>query len=157
MFFEKVVHHENTTKSSDSVMRVLIIVALLLAGQKIAAQNASLTYSNFGAPIVFGKDTLHSSRIHEIILNPDSTFDFWSRPHVSCFTWNHYTGAWKREKDTLIFIDIKFGAAPNITVYGTVKSILQNNKIVIISGRTSSLLPGYKKRLEFEDGYNLDQ
>ncbi len=40
-----------------------------------------------------------------VLLNPDKTFEFWSRPHISCFTWHDYKGIWKKEKDTLFFSD----------------------------------------------------
>jgi hypothetical protein len=40
-----------------------------------------------------------------VTLNPDKTFEFWSRPHTSCFTWHEYKGTWRKEKDTLIFSD----------------------------------------------------
>lgn len=40
-----------------------------------------------------------------VLLNPDKTFEFWSRPHISCFTWHDYKGTWKKEKDTLVFSD----------------------------------------------------
>ena len=40
-----------------------------------------------------------------VLLNPDKTFEFWSRPHINCFTWHDYKGTWKKEKDTLFFSD----------------------------------------------------
>ena len=85
-------------------------------GQKTYGQNKEITYSNDLNAYYSQtkpKDTLTGlagirflePKINEITLNPDATFEFWSRPHVSCFTWHSYKGTWKRNKDTLIFSD----------------------------------------------------
>ncbi|NCD71574.1 hypothetical protein [Mucilaginibacter agri] len=44
-------------------------------------------------------------KVNEITLNTNSTFDFWCRPNVSCFTWQEYKGIWKKCKDTILFYD----------------------------------------------------
>lgn len=76
-----------------------------LTGGQAMAQNGPVTYVNYGEPILFGSDTMRSSRIHELILDPDSTFQFWSRPLNSCSTWHHIEGMWRTKIDTLIFTD----------------------------------------------------
>ncbi|MFL5740216.1 MAG: hypothetical protein ACJ75B_08360 [Flavisolibacter sp.] len=86
-------------------MRLLLIISSLLLGQTLFSQEKALIFQNFGTPSTFGIDTFYSQKIHEVTLNPDKTFEFWSRPHISCFTWHEYKGIWKREKDTLIFSD----------------------------------------------------
>jgi hypothetical protein len=87
-------------------MRALFIIAFFLFAQHINAQKMSLTYTNYGTPIVFGKDSIRTNKIHEIIVHPDSTFEFWSRPlPASCLTWHGYKGTWGIEKDTLVFLD----------------------------------------------------
>lgn len=45
------------------------------------------------------------AKINEITLYPDATFEFWSRPNVSCFTWKSYKGNWEKKNDTLILND----------------------------------------------------
>ena len=64
-----------------------------------------MVFQNFGMPWTLGKDTFYSSKIHEITLNPDKTYEFWSRQHISCFTWHQYKGVWERQGDTLFFSD----------------------------------------------------
>lgn len=87
-------------------MRVLIIIVFFLFAQHLNAQKMSLTYTNYGTPVVLGKDTIRSNKIQEIIIHPDSTFEFWSVPFPSsCFTWHTYKGTWGVENDTLVFLD----------------------------------------------------
>jgi hypothetical protein len=93
-----------------------ILLILASAGQSSYGQtkaiiftNDSNAYYNKTRPI----DTLKGlkgfrffePKINEITLNPDATFEFWSRPNVSCFTWHSYKGTWKRDKDTIFFYD----------------------------------------------------
>jgi len=62
-------------------------------------QNAYYNESNLNVNAFF------EPKINEITLNNDSTFEFWSRPNSSCFTWQRYKGTWKKEKDTILFYD----------------------------------------------------
>ena len=73
--------------------------------QNSFSQDKQLIFQNFGTPSAIGKDTFYSQKVHMVLLNPDKTFEFWSRPHISCFTWHDYKGTWKKEKDTLFFSD----------------------------------------------------
>jgi hypothetical protein len=87
-------------------MRSSIITILLLFALQSSGQKFPLTFTNYGKPMAaFAKDTFYSSKIHEITLSSDFTFEFWSRQSISCFTWHHYEGTWKKEKDTLLFSD----------------------------------------------------
>lgn len=85
-----------------------LTLALLSRGPMIHGQDKAISYSN-AANAYYGKQAhLQNTfvyKINEITLNPDSTFAFWSRPHLSCFTWRGYKGTWKRNKDTLLFFD----------------------------------------------------
>ena len=102
------------TKHFQFITTLLLILAT--TGQTIYGQTKAITYSNYlnayynqARP----KDTLKGlagfrffePKINEITLNPDATFEFWSRPNVSCFTWNSYKGTWKKNNDTLVFSD----------------------------------------------------
>lgn len=89
------------------------IAALLLAivGQTSYGQDKEITFSNdlnaYYSKIK-AKDTVirfFEPKINDITLNPDATFEFWSRPNESCFTWHSYKGTWKKSNDTLIFSD----------------------------------------------------
>jgi hypothetical protein len=81
------------------------MIIIFLSGIKASGQD-TITFRNFGKPtILFADAKWYSSNIHEIIVKPDSTFEFWSRPYISCFTWHHYEGTWKKIKDTLFFYD----------------------------------------------------
>jgi hypothetical protein len=86
-------------------MRPLFIILLFLTWQNSFSQDKTLIFQNFGTPTSLGKDTFYSQKIHSVTLNPDNTFEFWSRPHISCFTWHGYSGTWKIENDTIIFSD----------------------------------------------------
>ncbi|MBL4643648.1 MAG: hypothetical protein JKY44_08675, partial [Flavobacteriaceae bacterium] len=44
-------------------------------------------------------------RISEITLKTKKKFVFWSRPSISCLSWQEYNGTWKRRNDTIIFSD----------------------------------------------------
>lgn len=127
-------------------MRVLIIIVFFLFAQHLNAQKMSLTYTNYGTPIVLGKDTIRSNKIQEIIIHPDSTFEFWSVPiPSSCLTWHEYKGTWGIEKDTLVFLnhyevmenDVQASYQKNstkaflISVKTDKKSVLTNRKIKV--------------------------
>jgi hypothetical protein len=88
-------------------MKLISSIFLLLVGQILFGQDKSVTFTNYGKPLysTFSGDTFYSTKIHEIILNPKSAFEFWSRPQVSCKTWRQYKGTWRKDKDTLIFSD----------------------------------------------------
>jgi hypothetical protein len=85
-------------------MRIIPSLLLLFA-QDLSAQWKSVTYSNYGELTTIGNYSFRSSKIHEITLNPDKTFELWSRPHISCATWREYKGTWKQKKDSVIFSD----------------------------------------------------
>lgn len=93
-----------------------ISLVIIITRQTSYGQNKAITYSNdFNAYYskTRAKDTVKGlegfrffePKINEITLNPDATFEFWSRPNVNCFTWHSYKGTWKRDKDTLVFND----------------------------------------------------
>lgn len=90
-----------------------ISLFIIISRQTSFGQNKAITYSNdFNAYYnqTRPKDTLWGFRffepkINEITLNPEGTFEFWSRPNMSCFTWHSYKGTWKREKDSIFFYD----------------------------------------------------
>lgn len=88
-------------------------MVLTTAGQTIYGQNKAITFSNISNAYyseIKSKDTplglrFFEPKINEITLNPDSTFEFWSRPHMSCHTWHSYKGTWEKDKDTILFYD----------------------------------------------------
>lgn len=102
------------TKHSQFIATLLLILAT--AGQTVYGQTKAITFSN-DLNAYYNqtrpKDTLKGlagfrffePKINEITLNPDATFEFWSRPNMSCFTWHSYKGTWKKNNDTLLFYD----------------------------------------------------
>lgn len=95
----------------------ILSIILMFLGQTLCAQNKLVTYRN-PRNSYDNKDTSNTitnstlkglvfleSKVNEITLNGDSTFDFWSRPNVSCFTWQEHKGTWKKSKDTILFYD----------------------------------------------------
>ncbi|HTD97810.1 MAG TPA: hypothetical protein VK668_00920 [Mucilaginibacter sp.] len=90
-------------------MRPILTVILTLFIVVAFGQGKHLTYINY-QNAYYNKSTLKEdaffeSKINEITLKADSTFEFWSRPNMSCFTWREYKGNWKKEKDTILFYD----------------------------------------------------
>lgn len=93
---------------------VLLTLILFTTGLTTRGQNKAITYINYKNAYdnkTNPEDTVllgfrvFEPKINEITLNPDATFDFWSRPHVSCFTWQSYKGTWEKINDTLLFRD----------------------------------------------------
>lgn len=84
-------------------MRMLVIS--LFFTLEVVAQVKPITYSNHGQALKSEIGTFYSNKIHEIILSPDATFKFWSRPGTSCFLWRSFEGTWKKDNDTLYFSD----------------------------------------------------
>ena len=86
-----------------------LLILLVTAGQTIYGQDKAIIFSNtanaFYNKQSNSRDTFFAAKINEITLNPDATFEFWSRPHLSCFTWHSYKGTWKKNSDTLLFYD----------------------------------------------------
>lgn len=90
-------------------MRFLSSIILILFAQSLFGQNKPITYSN-SLNAYYNKSALNKApffepKINIITLNADSTFEFWSMPNASCFTWSQYKGTWKKEKDTIQFYD----------------------------------------------------
>ena len=79
-----------------------ILIILIFISQNLIGQTNAISFTN--------RDSIYNelgfdSKIHEIILNPDSTFEFWSRPQISCFSWVEYNGQWEKLNDTIYFYD----------------------------------------------------
>lgn len=83
-------------------MKLLLFLISYLIFQAVFGQEKQLIFQNFGTPTALG---LYSQKVHMVLLNPDKTFEFWSRPHVSCLTWHDYKGTWAKRGDTLFFSD----------------------------------------------------
>jgi hypothetical protein len=93
-----------------------LVLILTSVGQTSYGQTKVITFSN-DSNAYYNKtipiDTikglkgfrLFAPKINEITLNPDATFEFWSRPNVSCFTWHSFKGTWEKKNDTLLFYD----------------------------------------------------
>lgn len=47
----------------------------------------------------------YSHIINDIVMKPDSTFEFDSRPYYSCVTWKNYKGKYQIINDTIVFQD----------------------------------------------------
>ena len=88
-------------------MRLLFVIFLTLSLLAAHGQSKHITYSNDlnSYENKLNKDAFFEAKINEITLNTDSTFEFWSRPNISCFTWHQYKGTWKKVKDTILFHD----------------------------------------------------
>jgi len=119
----------------------------------IGAHGQAVTFTNYGVPrITFGKDTFYSSRIHEITLYPDSIFEFWCRPHISCLTWRRYGGTFSKENDTLFFHD-KYEVDEN-DVRATYKA--DSRQLFLISFKTDKNSTLRNKEIKVQYVYDYD-
>ncbi len=96
-------------QSKRAVIFSFIFLTVTLFGNGLHAQKGTVTYTNNlhsyeGIPNL-SEAGFYKHWIDYITLKPDSTFEFWSRPLVSCFTWHQYKGNSKKMKDTLYFYD----------------------------------------------------
>ena len=133
-------------------MRPLLIILFSLVWQNSFSQDKTLIFQNFGTPTSFGNDTFYSQKIHSVTLNPDKTFEFWSRPHISCFTWHEYKGTWKKEKDTVIFSD-QYEVKQEDTK-ATYKN--ESRQSFVISFRTDKNSELKNKRIKVQYVYDYD-
>jgi hypothetical protein len=89
------------------MMKILLLTFFVLISIAGLAQQ-SATYVNRRASYENAENDYFSNdhdyyRISEVTINNDSTFKFWSRPYMSCSTWNDFTGNWKKVNDTITF------------------------------------------------------
>ena len=126
-------------------MKAIAIILLLLPNLLIS-QNGEITFSNDKSAFqdIFASE--FETKVNDIIMKQDSTFEFWSRPMRSCRTWSSYEGNWSKMNDTIIFKDqyevyeseIKFSYPNNenqdfyeFQIKTDRNSILQNREITI--------------------------
>lgn len=137
-----------------------LILLLITTGQTIYGQNKAITFSNYFTNYynqMSSKDTLlglrfFESKINEITLNPDETFEFWSRPHISCLTWRSYKGTWKKDNDTLFFYD-KYEVEEN-DIKATYKKDSRQRFIITFKTDKQSLLKNKSIKIEYEYDYD---
>jgi hypothetical protein len=146
------------TKHSQFIATLLLILAT--AGQTIYGQSKAITFrNNLNAYYseTRSKDTLLGFRffepkINEITLNPDATFEFWSRPNMSCSTWNNYKGTWKRDKDTIFFYD--HYQVDELDTRATYKK--DSKKEFVISFKTDKNLDLKNRNIKIQYWYDYD-
>jgi len=146
------------TKYFQFIATLLLILAT--AGQTIYGQTKTITFrNNLNAYYseTRSKDTLFGfrffePRINEIALNPDATFEFWSRPNVSCFTWHSYKGTWKKNKDTLFFYD-DYQVEEN-DIKATYKRDIKKEFEITFKTDKGSILKNKNIKIEYEYDYD---
>jgi len=132
----------------------------IFSGQTSFGQNKAITFSNdFNA--YYSKtrpnDTLIGFRffepkINDITLNTDATFEFWSRPSMSCFTWHSYKGTWKKSNDTLLFYD-KYQVDENDTK-ATYKRGSKQEFLITFKTDKGSVLKNKSIKIQYEYDYD---
>jgi hypothetical protein len=149
------------TKHFQFIPTLLLILAT--AGQTIYGQTKAITYSNDWNAYynqTRPKDTLKGlagfrffePKINEITLNPDATFEFWSRPNVSCFTWHCYKGTWKKNNDTLLFYD-NYQVEENDTK-ATYKKDSRQEFLITFKTDKGSILKNKSIKIDYEYDYD---
>jgi len=86
-------------------MKIRIILVILFT-QYLFSQEKPIVYEN-NAKAYYNKDFSEFSNERsfcDLTIFPDSTFSFYSRPYMSCFTWQEIKGIWKREKNVYTFL-----------------------------------------------------
>lgn len=145
------------------LFQLIVTLTFVFAGQTIYGQDKKIIFSN-NLNAYYNqtrpKDTLKGlaafgffePKINEITLNPDATFEFWSRPNVSCFTWHSYKGTWKRDNDTLVFSD-NYQIEENDT-----KAIYKRDSrqefVITFKTDKSSVLKNKSLKVEYEYDYD---
>jgi hypothetical protein len=89
-------------KAGGRVITICIFFTLSAYGQSKTETYRNDTSAYYG-PLAKNNPFFFQPKVNEIILNPDTTFEFWSRPDVSCFTWHQIKGSWKKQKDSIFF------------------------------------------------------
>lgn len=82
------------------------IVFLILFTQYLFSQEKPIVYAN-NAKAYYNKNFIEYSNERsfcDLTISPDSTFSFYCRPNMSCFTWREIKGKWKKEKNIYIFL-----------------------------------------------------
>lgn len=82
------------------------IILVLLFTQYLFSQEKSIVYVN-NAKAYYNKSQKEFSNettFCDLTTNPNFTFSFYSRPHLSCFTWKEIKGNWKRKKNIYTFL-----------------------------------------------------
>ena len=148
------------TKHFQFIATLLLILAT--TGQTIYGQTKAITFRNdFNAYYnqTRPKDTIEGlagfrffePKINEITLNPDATFEFWSRPNVSCFTWHSYKGTWKKNNDTLLFYD-NYQVEENDTK-ATYKKGSRQEFLITFKTDKGSILKNKSIKIDYEYDY----
>ncbi len=139
--------------------RTIVLVILISAGQPLCGQSNPITFSNYTNAYFNEKreDVLPGLRffgpqINEITLTSDTTFEFWSRPNVSCFTWKSYKGTWKKYKDTLFFSDSY--QVKEIDTKATYKRDSKPEFIITFKTDKGSFLKSRSIKIQYEYDYN---
>ena len=85
-------------------MKAITIIIFCLP-QIIFGQIGEITFSNDSSAFQNILESNIEAKINDIIIKEDFTFEFWSRPFHSCYSWTSCEGTWTKNNDTLIFND----------------------------------------------------
>lgn len=81
------------------------LIFLILLSQSLFCQEKAVVYEN-DATAYWNKSRNEFSNEEtycDLTINPDSTFSFYSRPAMSCFTWHEIEGKWKKRNEIYTF------------------------------------------------------
>jgi len=79
---------------------------LILFTQFLFSQEKSIVYEN-DAKSYYNKNYSWNSNdlsFCDLTISPDSTFSFYCRPNISCFSWHEIKGKWKIKKNIYTFL-----------------------------------------------------
>jgi len=100
-------------------------IILILFTQFLFAQEKPVVYANEAKAYYNENYSWDSNEFSfcDLTISPDSTFSFYCRPNISCWTWQEIKGNWKKENNIYTFLsqyevsenDIRFTFDKNLT------------------------------------------
>lgn len=130
------------------------IFFLIISTQLLFAQENTLVFVN-NAKAYSNKNFYEFSNERsfcDLTISPDSTFSFYSRPHLSCSTWHEIKGKWKKEKNMYIFSS-EYQITENDTRFTFSKNYA---KKYFLKFRTDKKSPLENRNIKIEFIYDFD-
>jgi len=132
----------------------LKIFFFILSTQFLFAQEKQIVFVN-NAKAYTNKnfdDFSNERSFCDLTIFPDSTFSFYSRPHLSCFTWHEIKGKWKKEKNIYTFL-----SEYQVTENDTRLTFGKNSaKKYFLKFRTDQKVPLKNRSIKIQYMYDFD-
>lgn len=134
-------------------MKIRIIFFVLFT-QYLFSQDKLIVYEN-NAKAYYNKNFSEFSNERsycDLTISPDSTFSFYCRPYMSCFTWHEIKGKWKKEKNVYTFLS-QYEVTENDTRFNFSDD---SNKRYLLKFRTDKKSELKNRSIKIEYMYDFD-